>query len=154
MHHFIGKLRHPPPFRQHPGLFTISIFSGSDSHSKVVFITFPSSLGLTLDTCYPGPRGFSWFFLFSQSAEYESQSGEKENPLVTLDLNLTFMQIPAVKRIKLIIRNGTNGSLACMLLSATNVSTRVEKSGSFWPGSMCVFVRVNSSSMIVEVLSC
>ena len=31
---------------------------------------------------------------------------------VTLDLNLTFMQTPAVKRVKLIITKGTNGNLA------------------------------------------
>ena len=29
-----------------------------------------------------------------QSGEHESRSGEKEKPLVTLDLNLTFMQTP------------------------------------------------------------
>ena len=40
---------------------------------------------------YPGPRGFSFF---SPMSEHESQSGEKEKPLVTLDLNLTFMQTP------------------------------------------------------------
>ena len=30
----------------------------------------------------------------SRSGEHESRSGEKEKPLVTLDLNLTFMQTP------------------------------------------------------------
>ena len=29
-----------------------------------------------------------------RSGEHESRSGEKEKPLVTLDLNLTFMQTP------------------------------------------------------------
>ena len=29
-----------------------------------------------------------------RSSEHESRSGEKEKPLVTLDLNLTFMQKP------------------------------------------------------------
>ena len=36
----------------------------------------------------------------------------RENPLVTLDLNLTFMQTPAVKRVKLMITKGTKGNLA------------------------------------------
>ena len=49
---------------------------------------------------YPGPRGFSWFSPHeravreSRSSDHESQSGEKEKLLVTLDLNLTFMQTP------------------------------------------------------------
>ena len=43
-----------------------------------------------------------------RSGERESRSGEKEKPLVTLDLNLTFMQTPTVKRVNLIIQNGTN----------------------------------------------
>ena len=38
-----------------------------------------------------------------QSGEHESRSGKKEKPLVTLDLNLTFMRTPTVKRVKLII---------------------------------------------------
>ena len=29
-----------------------------------------------------------------RSSDHESRSGEKEKPLVTLDLNLTFMQTP------------------------------------------------------------
>ena len=66
-----------------------------------------------------------------RSGERESRSGEKEKPLVTLDLNLTFMQTPAVKRVNLIIQNGTNGSLAFTCLSAANVSTRVVRSGIF-----------------------
>ena len=47
-----------------------------------------------------------------QSGEHESRSGEKEKPLFTLHLNLTFMHTPAVKRVNLIIQKGTNGSLA------------------------------------------
>ena len=39
---------------------------------------------------YPGPRGFPFFFFPMR----EPRSGEKEKPLVTLDLNLTFMQTP------------------------------------------------------------
>ena len=35
------------------------------------------------------------------------------------------MQTPAVKRVNLIIKKGTNGSLAITCLSAANVSTRV-----------------------------
>ena len=43
-----------------------------------------------LKNCYPGPRGF--FFSPHERAAREPRSGEKEKPLVTLDLNLTFMQ--------------------------------------------------------------
>ena len=64
-----------------------------------------------------------------RSGEHESRSGEKEKPLVTLDLNLTFMQKPAVKRVNLIIQKMTNGSLAITCLSAANVSTWVVRSG-------------------------
>ena len=35
------------------------------------------------------------------------EAARREKPLVTLDLNLTFMQTPAVKRVKLIITKGT-----------------------------------------------
>ena len=66
-----------------------------------------------------------------RSGEHESRSGEKEKPLVTLDLNLTFMQTPAVKRVNLIIQKVTKGSLAITCLSAANVSTRVVRSGIF-----------------------
>ena len=38
-----------------------------------------------------------------EAANTSWRSGEKEKPLVTLDLNLTFMQTPAVKRVNLII---------------------------------------------------
>ena len=77
-----------------------------------------------------------------------------QKPLVTLDLNLTFMQTPAVKRVNLIFQNGTNGSLAITCISAANVSTRVVRSGIFcptWPGSMCVFARMFSSATIAKV---
>ena len=83
------------------------------------------------------PEVFLIFHRISRSCEraakreHESRSGEKEKPLVTLDLNLTVMQTPAVKRVNLIIQNGTNGSLAITCLSATNVSTRVVRSGIF-----------------------
>ena len=89
-----------------------------------------------------------------QSGEHEWGSSKKGKPLVTLDLNLTFMQAPAVKCINLIIQKGTNGSLTITCLSATNVSTEVVKSGIFWPtwpGSMCVFARMFSSSTNVKV---
>ena len=66
-----------------------------------------------------------------RGGEHESRSDEKEIPLVTLDLNLTFMQTPAVKRVNLIIQKRTNGSLAITCLSAANVSTRVVRSGIF-----------------------
>jgi len=84
---------------------------------------------------YPGPRGFSWFFFLLRSGDHESRSGEKEKPLVTLDLNLTFMQTPAVKCVKLII--------TYQLLM---VSTRMVESGitwPTWPGSTRVFARIN-----------
>ena len=55
-----------------------------------------------------------------RSDENESRRGEKEKPLVTLDLDLTFMQRPAVKRVKLIITKGTNGDSASTCLSAAN----------------------------------
>ena len=61
----------------------------------------------------------------------KSRRGEKEKPLVTLDLNLTFMQMLAVIRVNLIIQKGTNGSLAITCLSAANVSTWLVKSGIF-----------------------
>ena len=106
-------------------------------------------------------RFFLFFLVFivgaareQRSGEHESRSGEKEKPLVTLDLNLTFMQTPAVKRVNLIIQKGTNGSLAITCLSAANVSTRVVRSGIFWPtwsGSMCVFARMLSSTTIAKV---
>ena len=66
-----------------------------------------------------------------ERAAREPRSGEKEKPLVTLDLNLTFMQTPAVKRINLLIQKGTNGSLAITCLSAASVFTRVVRSGIF-----------------------
>ena len=66
-----------------------------------------------------------------RSGEQETRSGEKEKPLVTLDLNLTFIQTPAVKRVNLLIKKGTNGSFAITCLSAAKVPTRVVKSGIF-----------------------
>ena len=84
---------------------------------------------------YPGPRGFSYVLVRAvrepRSGEHESRSSKKDKPLVTLDLNLTFMQTPAVKRVNLSIQNGTNGSLAIACLSAADVSTRVVRSGIF-----------------------
>ena len=52
-------------------------------------------------------------FLFSRTGEYDSRirSGEKEKPLVTFDLYLTFMQTPAVKRVNsIIIQIGNSGN--------------------------------------------
>ena len=51
--------------------------------------------------------------------EWELRSGEKEYPLVTLDLNLTFMQTPAIKLVKFIIKKGTNRNSVITCLSAT-----------------------------------
>ena len=59
-----------------------------------------------------------------RNGEHESRSGEKEKPLVTLkvtlDVNLSFMQTPTVKRVKVIITKGTNGNSASTCLSADN----------------------------------
>ena len=50
-----------------------------------------------------------------RNGEHESRSGEKEKPLVTLDVNLTFMQTPTVKRVKLsadnFLKQGRPGKL-------------------------------------------
>ena len=90
-----------------------------------------------------------------RSSEQETRSGEKEKPVVTLDLNLTFMQTPAVKRVNLIIKKGANKSFGITCLSAANVPTRVVKSGIFWPtwpGAMCMFARMFPSATIAKVL--
>ena len=63
-------------------------------------------------------------FLFLFFPMKEPRSGEKEKPLVTLDLNLTFMQRPAVKRVKFIITKRTNGKSAITCLSAANFLKR------------------------------
>ena len=57
-----------------------------------------------------------------RSGEHESRSGEKEKPLATLDLNLTFMQTPDVKRVKFIITKRTNGksAITCLPIKRTN----------------------------------
>ena len=92
---------------------------------------------------YPDTRGFSWGLFFSRNGK--SWSGEKEKPLVTLNLSLTFMQTPAVKRVKLVIQKGANDNLAITCLSAANVSTRVVRSSIFWPTwlrSMWVFAKM------------
>jgi len=75
--------------------------------------------------CYPGPRGFSWFFFAKEikskprsGDESRKRRGEREKPLVTLASNLTFMQTTAVKRVKLLIKRVTNGNLANTCLSA------------------------------------
>ena len=93
-------------------------------------------------------RFFLIFLLFAKRRE--------RKPLVTLDLNLTFMQTSAVKHVKLIITKGNNGNLAITCLSAANVFTRVVRSGitwPSWPGSTHVFARMFSSGAIATVLS-
>ena len=69
-----------------------------------------------------------------RSGEHESRSGEKEKPLVTLDLNLTFMQTPAVKRVKFIITKRTNGksAITCLPIKRTN-------------HLICVFVKISTN---------
>ena len=107
------------------------------------FSTSTSNLGsnnISFSSIYISRQAVPWFQMFflifhclreSRSGEHESRSVEKEKPLVSLDLNLTFMQTPAVKRVNLIIQKGTNGSLAIMCLSAAYVSTRVVRGGIF-----------------------
>ena len=128
--------------------------------SRFVWIKTPWCLFYILKKLTLKRKHIPWsqrFFLEispHERAAREPRSSEKEKPLVTLDLNLTFMQTPAVKRVNLIIQNGTNGSLAITCLSAANVSTRVVRSGIFWPtwlGSMCVFARLFSSATIAKV---
>ena len=63
----------------------------------------------------------------SRSGEHESRSSEKEKPLVTLDLNLTFMQTPAVKRVKFIITKRTNGKSALPIKRTNHIDLRVCK---------------------------
>ena len=46
-------------------------------------------------------------------------------------MNLTFMEMPAVKGMELTIQKGTNGNLAITCLSAAIVSTRVVRGGIF-----------------------
>ena len=83
---------------------------------RTLFVIFNTS------RCY-----LSWsqrFFLIfprvreQRSGECESRSGEKEKPLVTLDLNLAFTQTPAVKLFKFIITKGTNRNSVIKCLSA------------------------------------
>ena len=52
------------------------------------------------------------FFLSCERRRRVVKRRERVKSLVTLDLNLTFIQTPTVKRVKLIIRKGTNGNLA------------------------------------------
>ena len=73
---------------------------------------------------YPGPRGFSRNCSSRERARREATKKsceavrrEREKPLVTLALNLTFMQTTAVKRIKLLLIKVTNGNLANTCLS-------------------------------------
>ena len=116
MHHFIVKLWHPPTFRQPPGLFYILNFQLVRFPLKSGVHYFPPLSGV--NSRYPLPWSQRFFLiLFSRSAKYIH----------------TFMQMPAVKRIKLIIQEGTNGSLAITCLSAANVFTQGEKSDIFWP---------------------
>ena len=62
------------------------------------------------------PWSQRFFLIFPRVRE--PRSGEKEKPLVTLDLNLTFMQMPAVKLVKFIISKWTNGNSVITCLSA------------------------------------
>ena len=59
---------------------------------------------------------------FSCFSPHDRAAKRRERkPLVTLDLNLTLMQTPAVKRVKLVITKRTNGNSVYTCLSAVNV---------------------------------
>ena len=77
------------------------------------------------------PEVFLEVYSFRETASKSHEAARKEKPLVTLNLSLTFMQPPAVKRVKLVIQKGANDNLAITCLSAANVSTRVVRSSIF-----------------------
>ena len=58
------------------------------------------------DCCWKKPTPFPLVFLEPRESR---EAARREEPLVTLDLNLAFIQTPAVK---LIITKGTSGNLA------------------------------------------
>ena len=54
----------------------------------------------------------SWYsYKFFTTAKTSPEAARREKPLVTLDLNLTFMYTPAVKIVKLVINKGSNHRL-------------------------------------------
>ena len=55
-----------------------------------------------------------------QRRQVMKRQEEKIKPLVPLDLDLTFTQTPAVKRIKLIITKGTNHDQLALPMKRTN----------------------------------
>ena len=61
---------------------------------------------------YPGPRCFLEQRQSREAVKTSREAARGEKPLVTLDLNLTFMQTSAVKRVKLIVTKRTNHNLA------------------------------------------
>ena len=122
-------------------------FSHGSNHSKGVCILVNPSIAVNVENSYKdidgriiaidvicngvnlsicnvyAPTSLPWsqrFFCFFPMRE--PRSGEKEKPLVTLDLNLTFMQTPAVKRVKFIITKQTNGksAITCLPIKQTN----------------------------------
>lgn len=50
----------------------------------------------------------------------------KETPLVSLDFNLTFMQVPTVKYAKFVIKDVTSGNRVILCLSAIILSRGVD----------------------------
>ena len=81
-------------------------------------------------------HGHPWSQRFSLSRKRTAKRREREKSLITLDLNLTFMQTSAVKRVKLIISKGTNGNLAITRpLGITNQTNQ----------SYCVFVKISTN---------
>ena len=64
------------------------------------------------------PEVFLNISSFCEAANMSRKAARKKT-LVTLDLSLTFMQMPAVKWMKLMTQKGANGNLAITCLSAT-----------------------------------
>ena len=91
-----------------------------------------------------------------RSEEYESRRNEKKKSSGYLGLESHFHTDASCQTRQFDNSKGTNGRLI-MCLSAANVSTRVVRSGIFWPTwpeSMCVFSRVFSSATITKVRFC
>ena len=99
-----NRLKFQNPLLAWPSQFNMR-GKGNYTYLKVVYMTFITlCISLTREKkqlrCYPGPRGFSWFFFAKEikskqrSGDNESRKrrGETEKPLVTLTSNLTSMQ--------------------------------------------------------------
>ena len=113
--------------------------------------TVGHELWLAILSSYPGLRGFSWYYFTAwRSCERAAKRRERKTSGY-FGLESHFHADASCQSVKLIIQNETNGSLAITCLSAANVSTRVVRSGIFWPtwpGSMCVFARLFSIAKV------